>query len=86
MYATILVTESAPVARITLNRPEKRNPIGPATCGELVAVLAEIKARPELRVVVLTGAGTVFSAGGDLAGMHSTDGPRASLVDLLLAM
>ncbi|HEU4734783.1 MAG TPA: enoyl-CoA hydratase/isomerase family protein [Kofleriaceae bacterium] len=85
-YATILVTESAPVARITLNRPEKRNPIGPATCGELVDALAGIKARPELRVVVLTGAGPVFSAGGDLSAMQPVDGPRASLVDLLLAM
>jgi enoyl-CoA hydratase/carnithine racemase len=86
-YATILVTEAAPVARITLNRPEKRNPIGLATCGELVQALAEIKARPELRVVVLTGAGTVFSAGGDLSAMQPVvEGPSASLVDLLLAM
>lgn len=85
-YATILVSEAGPVARITLNRPEKRNPIGPSTCGELVQALTEIKARPELRVVVLTGAGTVFSAGGDLAGMQAGTGPTASLVDLLLAM
>jgi enoyl-CoA hydratase len=87
VYATILVTEAAPTARVTLNRPEKRNPIGPATCGELVAALAELKARPEIRVVVLTGAGTVFSAGGDLAAMApAPGGPSASLVDLLLAM
>jgi enoyl-CoA hydratase/carnithine racemase len=86
-YATILVTDAGPIARVTLNRPEKRNPIGPATCGELVQALAEIKARPELRVVVLTGAGSVFSAGGDLAAMQSASGgPSASLVDLLLAM
>jgi len=87
VYATILVEPSGPVTRITLNRPEKRNPIGPATCGELVQALAEIKARAELRVVVLTGAGTVFSAGGDLSAMHPVSaGPTASLVDLLLAM
>jgi enoyl-CoA hydratase/carnithine racemase len=88
VYATILVTEAGPVARVTLNRPDKRNPIGPATCGELVQALGELKARPEIRVVVLTGAGTVFSAGGDLAGMPTgaPSGPAASLVDLLLAM
>jgi enoyl-CoA hydratase/carnithine racemase len=87
VYATILVTEAGPIARVTLNRPEKRNPIGPAMCGELVAALAELKERSEIRVVVLTGAGTVFSAGGDLAAMAPAPGvPIASLVDLLLAM
>ena len=89
-YATILVTNDGPVARITLNRPEKRNPIGPATCGELVHALAEIRGRADLRVVILTGAGPVFSAGGDLAAMQGGarggDAPPASLVDLLLAM
>lgn len=85
-YATILVDDSAPIARITLNRPEKRNPIGPATCGEMVEALAELRANPAIRVIVLTGAGTVFSAGGDLSAMQPASGPRASLVDLLLAM
>ena len=85
-YATIRVDHTGPIARITLNRPEKRNPIGPATCGELVQALGEIQAAPELRVVILTGAGPVFSAGGDLAAMQPAAGPSASLVDLLLAM
>ncbi len=85
-YATILVDDAGPIARLTLNRPDKRNPIGPATCGELVAALAAIKARPEVRVVILTGAGTAFSAGGDLTAMQSTQGPTGTLVDLFSAM
>jgi enoyl-CoA hydratase/carnithine racemase len=86
-YATIRIDHAGPIARVTLNRPEKRNPIGPATCGELVQALGEIQAAPELRVVVLTGAGTVFSAGGDLAAMQpAIAGPTASLPELLLAM
>lgn len=87
-YATILVDTTGPIARITLNRPDKRNPIGPATCGELVHALAAIKADAAARVVVLTGAGPAFSAGGDLAQMKTPDGgvPPASLVDLFLAM
>jgi 2-(1,2-epoxy-1,2-dihydrophenyl)acetyl-CoA isomerase len=64
-YRTIAVDDSGPVARITLNQPDKRNPISPAMCGELVAALHAIRGN----VVVLTGAGKVFSAGGDLAGM-----------------
>lgn len=88
-YQTILVDEQAPVATITLNRPEKRNPIGPATCGELVHALGRLKANREVRVIVLTGAGPVFSAGGDLAAMtQPAEGglPPASLVELFAAM
>ena len=62
-YATIVLdTQSAPVARLTLNRPDKRNPIGPQSCGELVHALGRIKEDPALRAVVLTGAGKFFSA------------------------
>lgn len=86
-YATIVVDESGPIARLTLNRPDKKNPISPAMCGELVAALAAVKANPAVRVVVLTGAGTVFSAGGDLAAMQQPQGgPMATLVELLTTM
>jgi enoyl-CoA hydratase/carnithine racemase len=90
-YATILVARGA-VARVTLNRPDKRNPIGPATCGELVHALASLRDDAAVRVIVLTGAGSAFSAGGDLAGMQAASAgdkagpPPASLVELLLAM
>lgn len=89
-YTTILVENTGAITRVTLNRPDKRNPIGPVTCGELVHALAAVKADPAQRVVILTGAGTVFSAGGDLSMMQqpaAADGPPpASLVDLLTSM
>jgi len=87
-YATILLDEQGPIARLTLNRPDKRNPIGPATCGELVHALDRIKQTKEIRVVVLTGAGSAFSAGGDLAAMAAPQIgiPPASLVELFVAM
>jgi enoyl-CoA hydratase/carnithine racemase len=86
-YATILLDDAGPVARITLNRPEKRNPIGPETCGELVDAFERCRARAEVRVIVLTGAGQAFSAGGDLAAMKPTGSVRpASLVDLFTTM
>jgi len=86
MPETILVDDAGPIATITLNRPDKRNPIGPATCGELVAALTAIKANAANRVVILTGAGSVFSAGGDLSAMQQPSGPVATLPELLLAM
>ena len=83
-YATILVEDSGPVARVTLNLPDKRNPISPAMCGELLAAFKAVAAN----VIVLTGAGKVFSAGGDLAGMQPGPGaiPPASLVELFTGM
>jgi enoyl-CoA hydratase/carnithine racemase len=62
------------VAQITLNRPDRRNPIGPSTVGELLHALQTAKDDPAVRVVVLTGAGKVFSAGGDLSSMGNTGG------------
>jgi len=90
-YRTILLDDASPVARLTLNRPDKRNPIGPATCGELVHALGRLRDSTAVRVVILTGAGTVFSAGGDLAMMAGAGGdapevPPASLVELLTTM
>lgn len=87
-YATILVDTIGPITRITLNRPDKRNPIGPGTCGEIVHALTAIKSDTSARVVVLTGAGPAFSAGGDLAQMKTPEGgvPPASLVDLFNTM
>ena len=88
-YASILV-EPGPIARLTLNRPDKRNPIGPATCGELVHALTALRDDAAVRVIVLTGAGPAFSAGGDLAAMGGGAAaggvPPASLVDLLTTM
>ncbi|MCE9576354.1 MAG: enoyl-CoA hydratase/isomerase family protein [Deltaproteobacteria bacterium] len=89
-YQTILLDAAGPVARLTLNRPEKRNPLGPQTCGELVHALTAIRDNAAVRVVVLTGAGAVFSAGGDLSAMTNPGGTGeirpASLVQLFTTM
>lgn len=71
-YSEILYEVRGAVARVTLNRPEKRNPLGPTTIGELLHALEAARADDAVRVIVLTGAGKVFSAGGDLSSMAST--------------
>jgi enoyl-CoA hydratase/carnithine racemase len=53
-------------AIVTLNRPEARNAISPEVSETMVGILDGIEADPEVRTVVLTGAGEVFSAGADL--------------------
>lgn len=63
--------DSRGVATITLNRPEKHNAFNEAVIRELTETLVEINNDPEVRVVVLTGAGESFSAGADLNWMRS---------------
>jgi enoyl-CoA hydratase/carnithine racemase len=68
-YEFILTDEPAPqVRRITLNRPEKRNALNHGLRGEIIAALQEADADPSVRVMVIRGAGSCFSAGYDLGG------------------
>jgi methylglutaconyl-CoA hydratase len=53
------------VAHLTLHRPEAKNAMNGAMYDEARAVVAEIDRDPDIRVVVLTGAGTAFCSGGD---------------------
>ena len=57
------------LAVITLNCPEVKNALGPAEWQKLGVYLREIAADPRVRVVLLTGAGDSFCAGGDLRTM-----------------
>ena len=69
------------VVTLTMSRPEERNAIGShADCEALVDAVERAAADPEVAVLVLTGAGSAFSAGGNLKGMRDRDGigPLAS--------
>jgi enoyl-CoA hydratase/carnithine racemase len=72
-YRNLLVAADGPVARITLNRPEKRNALSLDLLAELTVALREASARAGTRVIVLGGAGPVFSAGHDLSEMIGRD-------------
>ena len=65
----VLVDQPArQVRRVTLNRPEKRNALNHALRGQLLKALVEGDADPEVRVQIVRGAGTCFSAGYELGG------------------
>ena len=57
------------VRRLTLNRPAKRNALSNALRGEIFSALESGDQDPEVRVMILRGAGTCFSSGYDLAGL-----------------
>src|SRR3979490_1839311 len=65
MYATLILEFSGEIAKITLNRPDKRNAINPQMIAEVQAALDTIE-RSHSRVVIVTGAGASFCAGMDL--------------------
>lgn len=70
-FETLLLdVESGGVARLTLNRAEARNAMAPDMIVELRTACRQLAADPAVRAVVLTGAGDVFCAGGDLKGMQ----------------
>jgi methylglutaconyl-CoA hydratase len=63
----ILYSVEDAVARITLNRPEKRNALNPALIAGLKDALREASRDQRVRVVVITGAGKDFCSGADLS-------------------
>ena len=64
------------VALIQLNRPEKLNAIGSLMRAQLADAIKQAERDEAVRVVVLTGAGRAFSAGGDIAEMDQGMGTR----------
>lgn len=89
-----LTTDERGVAHLTLERSEKHNAMSARMIGELTEAAATIAADSAIRVVVLTGAGKTFCAGGDLKWMQeqmAADGETRyrearKLADMLFAM
>ena len=72
MYRKILYEVREGVARITLNRPDKRNALDGETITELSDAIAAAGRDEHCRVVLLSGAGKDFCSGADLAGLERT--------------
>jgi enoyl-CoA hydratase/carnithine racemase len=79
----VVLERLGPVARITINRPERRNALGAGFTAAMMARLDEIEGDPNVGAVILTGAGTVFCGGGDLFEIMSTE-PGDAARDLTL--
>jgi 2-(1,2-epoxy-1,2-dihydrophenyl)acetyl-CoA isomerase len=80
----VLYEKTGRVVTLTLNRPDTRNALAAhADCDALVEALQAANADPEVSVLILTGAGSAFSAGGDLKAMKLRNGigPLATPAD-----
>lgn len=70
-YDTILFDVSDGIVTITLNRPERANALTEQFKDELRVAMEVVEVDPTLRVVIVTGAGRHFCAGGDLSAARS---------------
>lgn len=91
MTGTVLIdTDDRGVATVTLNRPDKHNALSAELIAELTDTARRLGRDPAVRVVVLTGAGKSFCAGGDLnwmkAQMAANGATRASEAKKLAMM
>jgi len=73
----VLSTIADGVATVTLNRPDKRNAMNTALLTGLRACLDALDSRPDVRVVVVRGAGPAFCSGMDLREMEERRGAQA---------
>lgn len=68
--SNFIVEREERIAVVTINRPEKRNAFNMAMWVELTGIIKELDREPEVRVIVITGAGEkAFAAGADISEM-----------------
>lgn len=72
--APVLVEVDGPIGLITVNRPQTLNALDVPTCLALETALDRLEADDAVRVIVVTGAGRAFVAGGDIADLNSRQG------------
>jgi len=68
------IEEQGGIATVRLNRPEKRNALGPALLSEIHAAFSSLGARKDISVIILEGAGKAFCAGADLEYLEHMSG------------
>ena len=74
-YQTILYEKTGAIATLTMNRPERMNGMTNRMVSETTRALDAAAADPEVRVLVLTGAGRAFCPGADFQAVTSADAP-----------
>jgi len=82
-YKCLLYEVKDGVATLTLNRPERLNALGDTLRDDLLDAITRSSADPEVRVMIVTGAGKGFCSGGDVKAMNEAreSGRERSLVD-----
>ena len=78
MYQNFLVDRNDKIVVVTLNRPEKRNPINEEMLSEFEEIVMSLRDDASSRAVILTGTGNSFCAGADLSMVKGVTDPADS--------
>ena len=70
-FRLLRYVEDGPIARITLDRPEKRNALSMALSDELIRAIELVQDSGDVKILVIQGAGETFCAGDDITEMHA---------------
>ncbi len=82
-FKNLLLDKDGPVARVTINRPDKMNALNHQTLVELGAALDDVKADDAIRVLVVTGSGDkAFVAGADIGELLEVAGKSEEAASL----
>lgn len=76
-YRYILLEREGNIATLTLNRPDRLNALGHDINTEIAACLKEVDEDKDIRVLIITGAGRAFCAGGDFKNEHGGGTPAS---------
>ena len=82
-FETLVVKTEGPLGRLILNRPDRLNALGATIMTELIEAAGWFDRQPEVRVVILSGAGRAFSAGADLKDPPTAGASRKSAASRL---
>src|SRR6266849_10250576 len=79
MPENFLFEKDGPVTTITFNRPERRNCMNREVMLEMEGLIEQVRDGRDTRALIVTGAGTSFSAGADVSGAKGVTDPKERL-------
>ena len=80
-FKNIIYERKGPIAYLTLDRPEKLNALNAELMTEFREAMGVVEADPEVRALIITGAGRAFSSGFDIQRSSNSMDPSTSTVD-----
>lgn len=82
-FSNLTVERDGQTAVVTINRPDALNAVNAETMTEIGKAMLELGADPDVRAVIVTGAGKAFVAGADIAELRTKDGMGAREISQL---
>lgn len=79
-YKGLKIERTGRILTVTIDRPEVKNAVNPVIHGEFSRIFGDIAQDPDVGVVILTGAGQAFSAGGDIGWLAALQSDPAATV------